>query len=83
MLSLMISRGGGAARGPNNPLNNRSGTQKVTKKADIILAKEKIINEREAAKEKERMDIQSIREEKKKLLEEQNEARKAIARVRE
>ena len=79
----MVARGGGAARGPNNPLNNRAGAQKLTKKMDLILAKEIKENEREAAKEQERMDIQFEREAKKRSLEEQQEARKAIARARE
>ena len=83
MLWLMVGRGGGAARGPNNPLNNRSGAQKLTKKADLVLAKEKAILERESAKEKERIEIQLEREEKKRLLSEQNEARKAIAPSKE
>ena len=83
ILFLMVARGGGPARGPNNPLNNRSGVQKTKKKADLVLAKEQSIKLREAAKEKERIDTQIEREEKKKLLAEQNEARKAIAPPRE
>ena len=67
VILLMVGRGGGAARGPNNPLNNRCGAQRLTKKADLVLAKEKAIQEREAAKEKERIEIQLEREEKKRF----------------
>lgn len=79
----MVARGGGAVRGPNNPLNNRGGTQKVSKKVDLVLAKEEKKNGREEAREKERLDIQLEREEKKRSLEAQNDARKAISRARE
>ena len=71
----MSSRGGGGpARGPNNPLNSRGGSQKSMKKVDIEAAKQALLLKKEEEKERERLEIEARREEDKRIIQARKQA---------
>ena len=73
-LSMSSRGGGGPARGPNNPLNSRGGSQKSMKKAQILAEKQALLEKKEAEKEQERLEIEARREEDKRILQARKEA---------
>ena len=77
-LTMSSRGGGGPARGPNNPLNSRGGSQKSMKKAQILAEKQALLLKNEKEKELERFEIEARREEDKRIIQARKDADREV-----
>lgn len=77
----MSSRGGGAARGPNNPLNSRGGSKKTVNKIDLQAEKRSQLIAKQAEKDRERQEEEERRDEVKRVVQARKEAADVVRRV--